>query len=455
MRILELSTYDRAGGAEKVAFDLYKAYRERGHDVRLLVRCKRTSEEGVFEVDPYQRTSPWAPACAALERWISRKPRFRGQGRLRKWLRRTAYPRRWLDLWRGIEDFNYPSSHHLLDNPTWHPDVIHAHNLHGDYFDLRALAALSQRVPVIWTLHDAWAFTGHCAHFVDIACERWRTGCGNCPDLKRFPAISRDRTASNWRRKRQIYASSRLAVATPSRWLMAYVEQSILQPWQKRVIPYGLDLRMYKPGDRRQARAVLNLPQNAFICMFIAPSGSSSNHPYKDFVTIDRAVWQVVEQIPSAELLLVCVGENSRGTLDPRFHYTGYLADPQRVLLYYQAADVLLHAANMDNFPCVVLEALDCGTPVVATAVGGIPEQVVEGETGFLVPRGDSALMAQRVCELINRPDLCRQMSLAARAYAQRTFDMDRQAGTYLQWFEELRAAYSDLGAAASTLRSA
>jgi glycosyltransferase involved in cell wall biosynthesis len=136
------------------------------------------------------------------------------------------------------------------------------------------------------------------------------------------------------------------------------------------------------------------------------------------------------------------VGENHRDSSDPRFHYTGYLTDPQRVVLYYQAADVLLHAANVDNFPCVILEALACGTPVIATAVGGIPEQIVEGETGFLVPRGDSALMAQRVLELINQPEICQRMGQAAFAYARRAFDQDRQAGTYLQWFEDLHESF-------------
>jgi len=451
MRILQLSTYDRGGGAEKVAFDLHRAYREHGHDVRLLVRHKRTDVAGAVEADAYQFTSAWAPACAALERWIARRPSFRGQYRLRDWLRRTAWPQRWIDRWRGIEDFNYPYSHHSVDSPGWRPDVIHAHNLHGDYFDLHALAPLSQRIPVVWTLHDAWAFTGHCAHFVDIGCERWRTGCGNCPYLRRFPPIRRDRTAENWERKRQIYASSRLAVATQSRWLMDYVEQSMLHPWQKRVIPNGVDLTVYRPGDRRQVRNALRLPQDAFICMFAAASGNAKN-PYKDYATVDQAVRMVAQQL-STGLMFVCTGNSNRTIADSWLRYTGYIADWQQVALYYQAADVLLHAANADNSPCVVLEALACGKPVIATAVGGIPEQIVDGETGFLVPPGDSQAMAQRIIGLMNRPDLCRQMGQAAAAYAQRAYSLDQQAATYLQWFDDLRAEYDKIAKDAGAAR--
>ena len=435
MKILLLSTYDRAGGAEKVALDLYRSYREGGHDVRLLVRYKRTKDDGVFEVDPYQQTLPWAPLCAALEQCVRRFSRFRGQYRLVDWLRRTAWPQRWVDHWRGVEDFNHPYFWHLLDEPGWRPDVIHAHNLHGDYFDLRALASLSQRIPVVWTLHDTWAFTGHCGYFID--CERWRTGCGNCPDLGRYPAILRDGTAENWERKRQIYTRSRLAVATPSRWLMGCVEQSILHPWRKRVIPNGVDLTVYRPGDQRQARDALGLPQNAFICMFIASTVSHTN-PYKDYTTIERAVQMVAEQVPVTDLMFVCVGGSSKAVADSRFRYTGYVADPHRVALYYQAADVLLHAANAENFPCVILEALACGTPVIATAVGGIPEQVVDGQTGFLVSRRDAEAMAQHTLCLFQDRDMRRQMGHKAALRAEEHYCLLAQAETYVSWFQEL-----------------
>lgn len=435
MKILQLSTYDRAGGAEKVAFDLHQAYRKLGHDARLLVRYKRTDAPHVIEADPYAFTSPWASLTEALDQHIAHQKTFRGQYRLRDWLQRTAWPQRWLDTWHGVENFNYPYSYSILDEDGWRPDVIHAHNLHGDYFDLRALAPLSHQTLFTWTLHDTWALTGHCGYFID--CERWREGCGHCPDLKRAPAIRQDRTAENWQRKQRIYTQSRLAVVTPSRWLMEHVEHSMLQPARRRVIPNGVDITVYRPGIRQRARAVLGLSQTAFICMFIAYSASTTNI-YKDVTTIDRAVRSVAAQRPDSELQCVCVGANDRGSApDASFHYTGYLDDPEQIVLYYQAANVLLHAANAENFPCVILEALACGTPIIATAVGGIPEQIVEESTGFLVPRGDSDVMAGRLAQLIDHPDQCEKMGLAAALHAQQNFSLERQVANYLQWFEE------------------
>src|SRR5207248_4324578 len=141
------------------------------------------------------------------------------------------------DYHAGREDFHFPGTRRLLTLTAERPDVVHAHNLHGGYFDLRALPSLSAQVPLILTLHDAWMLSGHCAHSFD--CERWRTGCGHCPDLTIFPAIERDATAYNWRRKRSIYSKSKLYISAPSRWLMQRVEDSTLQLGAKecRVIP--------------------------------------------------------------------------------------------------------------------------------------------------------------------------------------------------------------------------
>jgi glycosyltransferase involved in cell wall biosynthesis len=158
---------------------------------------------------------------------------------------------------------------------------------------------------------------------------------------------------------------------------------------------------------------------------------------YKDVTTIEHAVRKITARRPDTELLCVCVGANKGSAPDAQFYSTGYLADPRQIALYYQAADVLLHAAKIENFPCVILEALACGTPVIATAVGGIPEQIVEGITGFLVPGGDSDAMVHQITNLIDHPEECQRMGQAAALYVQQHFSLERQVASYLQWFEE------------------
>ncbi len=171
-------------------------------------------------------------------------------GRLRRALDSVRTPAELLHRWQGREHFDYPGSTRLLDMPPTPPDLVHGHNLHGGYFDLRTLATLSRKVPVALTLHDEWLLTGHCAY--TLGCDRWRTGCGSCPDLTIYPAIRRDATAANWAAKRRIYADSRLAISAPSRWLLDRASASSLAEGatSMRVIPNGVDTSRFKPGDR-------------------------------------------------------------------------------------------------------------------------------------------------------------------------------------------------------------
>jgi glycosyltransferase involved in cell wall biosynthesis len=326
----------------------------------------------------------------------------------------------------------------LLALPPEPPDLIHAHNLHGGYFDLRYLTVLSRRRPVVLTLHDAWLLSGHCAH--SFACERWRTGCGQCPDLTIYPAIRRDATARNWRGKQRIYARSRFYIATPARWLMQKVAQSTLAPAavEARVIPYGVNLHHFHPADSRSVRASLGLPQDARVLLFTA-NGIRQNI-WKDYQTMRAAIALVAAQLPGQKVLFLALGEDApTETIGPaEIRFVPFQQDPSAVACYYQAADVYIHAAKADTFPNTVLEALACGTPVVATAVGGIPEQVEDGVNGFLVPPGDSQALAARITQLLSDDELRRRMSLEAAQTARQRFDLDRQVDDYLGWYEEI-----------------
>ena len=403
-----------------------------GHDARMFVRYKRTNDPNIFTLNPYQGTYFWSGLCAKLEKIISKQTSLYGKFRWIDWLRRTAFPKRWLDHLSGVEDFNYPSSSNLLDE-EWKPEIIHAHNLHGDYFDLRAFEFLGKRLPIIWTLHDTWAFTGHCAYFVD--CERWRSACGHCPDLKRPPSILLDGSAKNYQTKKMIYEKSRFVVATPSHWLMSNVERSILRDKEKKVIPNGIDLSIFKRGNKQSARRVLGLPEDAFICLYVTSFGAQTN-PYKDYTTVLWAV-EILNSV-SPDIFFICVGGSTQQTRQSHSLFTGYIDDRKLMALYYQASDVLLHAAHAESSGLVISEAMACGTVVIATAVGGISEQIENGQTGFLVPRKDADEMARIVLLLQKNPPLLAKISQNASQVAQNRFSLDAQALQYLDWFRNL-----------------
>jgi len=439
LHILQVSTTDVGGGAEKVAADLFRAYRQRGYDSSLAVGVKVTADDGVILIPNELQRSSWAKF------WLGLSARTEAASQTTQWARlgsKVAEPWRTIQQLVGREDFNFPGSWNLLDLTRDRPTVVHCHNLHGDYFDLRVLPWLTSQLPVFLTLHDAWLLSGHCAH--SFACDRWMTGCGNCPDLTIYPAIRRDASNYNWRRKQDIFLGSRFYVATPSRWLMEKVNESILGPaiQEAKVIHYGIDTSIFHPLPKTNARAALGLSPEARVLLFAANRIRQSI--WKDYAMLREAVAQAATQTKTGNLVLIALGETAPtenlGNAEVRF--IPFQKNPADVARFYQAADIYVHAARADTFPNAVLEALACGTPVVATAVGGIPEQIEQGKTGFLVPPGDARSMTQAILELLENDQLRERIGKAAAESAQLRFNLDREVDDYLAWYREVLARF-------------
>jgi glycosyltransferase involved in cell wall biosynthesis len=221
---------------------------------------------------------------------------------------------------------------------------------------------------------------------------------------------------------------------------MDKVERSMLQRAiaKARVIPNGIDLSVFQPGDRAAARVALGLPQDAWIALVVGNRVRSS--PWKDYATTEAAIQSIGSQNADRESLFLCLGEKAAdqrvGSASMRF--VGYQQDPKELAQFYRATDVYLHAARADTFPNVILEALACGTPVVATAVGGIPEQIIDGQTGFLVPPRDSVAMAARIQQLRDDDDLLHKIGVQASNHARYSFSLQRMLGDYVNWYQEI-----------------
>lgn len=417
MNILQLAPHDFQGGASRIVWYLFQGFQQRGLNPYLAVGKKSQDDVHIFEIDQ------------------ARYQPIQALGQLQKWVQ----------IMLGREFFDYPATRHLPALPPVRPDVIHAHNLQGKYFDLRQLPALSREFPIVLTLHDTWLLSGHCAYAAE--CERWQTGCGHCPDLDAHPPVVRDATAFNWRRKKAIYQRAQVNVATPSQWLLDQVEQSILMPavLKKRVIHNGVDTSVYQSADKKKVRQELGLPENAFILLYVVAS-RLKKHSYKDFGTIDQALTYLQHRAPKGQpMIFLGLGEAAEteqiGQIEKRF--IPYQKDLHQVAKYYQAADVLLHAARADTFPNVVLEALACGTPVVATAVGGIPEQVLDGRTGYLTLPQQPEDMCEKVLWMLHSEEKRAAMSMAALEDVQSRFLIARMLDEYIAFYQEILADFS------------
>ena len=428
LRILQVSATDLGGGAAGSAWNLFTAYRQRGLESWLAVGTKLSSDNNVFAIQNEQYRPTWTRMCRqvqAIGAGSPLKPLTHLFGKL-AWL---GEPRRLVERYLGIEDFHFPGTSRLLDLLPRYPTIVHCHNLHSNYFDLSVLPWLSRQVPVVINLRDSWLLSGHCAY--SLGCDRWKTGCGSCKNISAYPSITRDAAAYNWRRKRDIYARSRLYVTTISSWLLEEVHASMLKGIKYRIIPNAIDFAVFYSGDRIAARNELKLPLNAKIVLLIAHS------MYKDLITMEAAVASIRKSDIAQDLIFLCLGRNGedRSLGQGYIHYLGIERDPYRMALYYRASDVYIHAAKAEAFGKAVIEAMACGTPVVATAIGGIPELIENGITGFLTDDHDSSHIAELAQRLLEDKELWGRISQAAILNVRQRYGLSIQVDAFLDWY--------------------
>lgn len=315
------------------------------------------------------------------------------------------------------------------------PDIVHLHNLHGYYLDVRTLFAWLREagVPVVWTLHDSWAYTGHCAYYAMAKCDRWRAGCGRCPQRRAYPAsLWLDQSARNWQEKRRAFLSlPDLTLATPSLWLGAEVRHSFLGKRPVRVIPNGVDLERFRPCDEPDLiadvvkRYGLGALDGKRMLLSVA-STWEERKGLKDLLALSGLLRE--------DLAIVMVGLSERACAAlPE----GMLGIPRtnsirELRALYTAADVCLSLSHEETQGMTLLEALACGTQVLCYDATALPETVTP-EVGLTVPEGDLQRAANACAALCDRP----RSPQACRARAQQ-YEKRAQFARYVGLYEEL-----------------
>jgi len=353
--------------------------------------------------------------------------------------RRIADPSRYLLRNKGFEDFDFPESRLITSVPEKSPEIVHLHNLHLNYFDLTFLPELSNHYPTLMTLHDMWPLTGHCAHSME--CLRWKTGCGECPHLEVYPAMSHDQTAYNWQRKSDIYAKSRIYITGPSKWMVQTACESILAPAiiKSRVIPNGIDQTVFHPAEKQEARDALGLPNDATIFLFVS-AGGIQRSSFKDFSTIQKAIEIVAQKVTGKNIIFIALGDTkfTEKVGEIEIRHLSHIDSVETMAKYYQAVDIYLHAARAESFGLVIAEAQSCGTPVIATSIGGIPDTIKDGKTGFLTRPHDPQDMADKIILMLSDETLIRSMGNQAAIFAQYSFGVEQMINNYLSFYQEI-----------------
>lgn len=305
------------------------------------------------------------------------------------------------------------------------PDVIHLHNLHGSYINLEMLFAYirKEKIPVVWTLHDCWSFTGRCACYDFNNCSEWKCGCTNCKYKKEYPVswISND-TATNFVRKRNIYdLMSNITIVTPSKWLYNELSYSILKNHKKVIINNGIDLTVYKPTGSRIKE------NNKIEKMMLAVAYNwTEQKGFKHIIEISKVI--------KKPWTLVVIGVSDfQNELIKNEGVIGInkLSDERELVKWYSSADVFINPTLEDNFPTVNIEALACGTPCITFDTGGAGEIVTE-LTGKVIEKNDWKGLLK---EALNTNK--KSMSGYCRQRAMEMYDKEKMIDKYFDIYEK------------------
>lgn len=273
------------------------------------------------------------------------------------------------------------------------PDLLWLHNLHGYYINLEMLFSWIKSRPqmeVKWTLHDCWAFTGHCTHFAFAGCDRWQTGCHGCSQTKQYPAAYISNCSKNYRKKQQILPGvEKMTLITPSRWLAGLVGQSFLKEYPIEVCYNTIDRSVFKPteGNFREKHGL----QEKKMILGVA-STWSERKGLLDFI-------ELAGRLPETyRIVLVGVSEAQKRLLPENVLGITRTESPAELAQIYTAADVFVNLTYEDTYPTVNLEAQACGTPCITYRTGGSVESVPED---CVAEQSDLEGVVQKIKELV------------------------------------------------------
>jgi glycosyltransferase involved in cell wall biosynthesis len=403
MKILHINQSDIGGGAAIAGYRLHQGLLNQGIDSKLLVGFVKTDDERVEA--------------------ITRK--YRLENLLSRFTSRLGF--NYINL---FSTFDIPQHKFYQD-----ADILNFHNLHTGYFNYLAIPKLTETKPAIFTLHDMWSFTGHCAYSYD--CEKWKIGCGNCPYPDTYPAINRDNTHLEWKLKDWVYSKSNLTIVAPSQWLTEQAKASMLSRVPIHYIPNGIDTTAYQPLDPLLCKTILSISPTKKVLLFGADS-------LKDSRKGSDLLFQALQKLPQSlkeETILLTFGnggETITSELGMPTLSLGYISSDRLKSVAFSAADLFIFPTRADNLPLVLQESMACGTPMVSFKIGGVPDLVRPGITGYLALPEDTQDFCDGIVKLLEDEPLRKKMSENCRDIALKEYNLDLQAQLYMELYKQV-----------------
>lgn len=314
----------------------------------------------------------------------------------------------------------------LKEIDAYQPDIVHLHNLHGYYLHIGLLFEYlkEKQIPVVWTLHDCWAFTGHCCYFSTAGCNKWRTGCGKCPQKGAYPkSLLIDASAWNYKKKKELFSGVNMRLVTVSKWLENTVKQSFLKNYPVQTIYNGVDLDVFRPIESN-FREKYGL-KDKIIVLGVA-STWDTRKGLKDFIRLSKALDE------SFQIVLVGVNEKQKSVLPQNVLALPRTDSVEELAQIYTAANVFFNAGVEETFGLPTVEALSCGTPVIVYNATALPE-VVDDTCGFVVEKHD----LEGVKDILTQKKYAR-LGRESCLNAAKKYEKNKQYGEYIRLYKQI-----------------
>lgn len=314
------------------------------------------------------------------------------------------------------------------------PDIIHIHNIHGYFLNYQILFDYLSRAgkPVIWTIHDCWLYTGHCYYYTSARCDRWKTGCGHCPQKRQFPAsLVFDRSAQNFKDKAKAFCSmpkDLMTIVPVSEWMRDEMSESFLKDYRFRVIHNGIDTSIFIPQKSDMTIREKYGAGSRKIILGLA-SIWCREKGWDDFIALSKALRD------DEVIVMVGVKPDKAKSLPANIIPIARTENVRELAELYSAAEVFVNPTWQDNYPTVNLEAIACGTPVITYNTGGSVESVTPA-TGIVIPQGDISALRQAI-SLIEADGKSRYTT-PCREYALAHFRKEDRYADYIRLYDEL-----------------
>lgn len=312
------------------------------------------------------------------------------------------------------------------------PDIIHLHNIHGYYLNYKVLFEYLATIdtPVVWTLHDCWTMTGHCAHFDAAGCDKWKTGCNNCPLKGEYPnSILLDRSVRNYALKKRLFSSLKNVTIVPvSNWLGSIVKESYLGNYTVNVINNGVDLEIFKPLDANKLRNKLGIG-NKSVLLGVATAWSIKKG-LNDYIELSK-------RIPAHyQIILVGVDKKTKEAIPSNIIAIERTNSQHELVEMYSLANIVLNLSYEETFGLTTVEGFACGTPGIVYNRTASPE-LITPETGFILEETGNIETLIGTIEAIRKKGKA-HYSTACRERAVKFYNKDDKFQEYIDLYNSL-----------------